>query len=112
MSNCGDERGKPASERVIIGSRSRPALARHVRLRFDEARKAWVLLAPERLLTASETAVAVLELCDGERSVREIASLLAAEFEAPEAAILDDILPMLQDLADRRFLAPDRTPAG
>lgn len=98
---------KSSAGRAVVGAGSRPRLARHVRLRFDETRKAWVLLAPERLLTPSETAVAVLELCDGARSVGEIARRLAAEFEAPEAEILADVLPLLQDLADRRFLAPD-----
>ena len=88
-------------ERLILSANSRPALARHVKLRMDDTRQRWVLLAPERLLTPSETAVAVLQLCDGARSVTDIAAQLAAEFDAPTAAILDDILPVLQDLADK-----------
>lgn len=96
--------GSP-SQRLIISTTSRPLLARHVRLRYDETRGCHLLLAPERLLTPSETAIAVLALCDGRRSVGDIADLLAAEFDAPATAILDDILPMLQDLADWRFLA-------
>jgi pyrroloquinoline quinone biosynthesis protein D len=93
--------------RIAVTAQSIPALARHVKLRHDEMRQRWILLAPERLLTPSETAVAVLQLCDGARSVQDIARLLATEFDAPEDAILNDILPMLQDLADRHFLDPD-----
>jgi pyrroloquinoline quinone biosynthesis protein D len=91
-------------ERLILTAASRPALGRHVKLRMDETRKRWVLLAPERLLTPSETAVAVLQLCDGGRSAGDIAAKLAAEFDAPPAAILDDILPVLQDLADKGYI--------
>ena len=108
MSDSGQQRSK----REIVVADTRPTLARHVRLRFDETRKAWVLLAPERLLTPSETAIAVLDKCDGSRSVRDIAALLAAEYEAPEADILVDAIALLQDLADRRFLALAPAAAG
>jgi pyrroloquinoline quinone biosynthesis protein D len=91
--------------RIVVEPGSKPALVRSVKLRFDDTRKIWVLLAPERLLTPSETAVAVLQHCDGHRTVLEIARLLAEEFDAPPEAIIEDILPLLQDLADRRFLS-------
>jgi pyrroloquinoline quinone biosynthesis protein D len=91
--------------RIILSRNSQPALVRHVKLRFDDTRKAWVLLAPERLMTPSETAVDVLKLCDGVRSIDVIAKTLAAEFDAPEDAILADILPLLQDMADKGYLA-------
>lgn len=114
MSGEGDAGGKapaPAPRgRVTVAAQSRVSLARHVKLRFDETRKVWVLLAPERLLTPSETAVAVLERCDGARTVADVARLLAAEFDAPEGEILADAVALLQDLADRRFI--DVTAAG
>ena len=91
-------------QRLMLTAASRPQLARHAKLRFDDTRKRWVLLAPERLLTPSETAVAVLQLCDGARAIDGIAAKLAAEFNAPAAAILDDILPVLQDLADKGYV--------
>jgi pyrroloquinoline quinone biosynthesis protein D len=91
-------------ERLVLMPTSRPQLARHAKLRFDDVRQRWLLLAPERLLTPSETAVAVLNLCDGARSIDSMATKLAAEFNAPAAAILDDILPVLQDLADKGYV--------
>jgi pyrroloquinoline quinone biosynthesis protein D len=91
-------------ERLLLTPASQPQLARHAKLRMDNTRKRWVLLAPERLLTPSETAVAVLNLCDGTRSIDGIATKLAAEFNAPAAAILNDVLPLLQDLADKGYV--------
>lgn len=90
--------------RRLIAKSDKPKLARHAKLRFDEARQTWLLLAPEKILTPSETAVEVLRLCDGVRPVEEIAADLAKEYEAPVAAILADILPMLQDLADKGYV--------
>jgi len=102
MSNS-DNSGLPRA-RAIVTPASRPALARHVKLKFDDVRQRWLILAPERLLTPSDTAVAVLKLCDGERPVDAVASALASEFDAPQQAILADILPVLQDLADKGYL--------
>jgi pyrroloquinoline quinone biosynthesis protein D len=90
--------------RLLLTTASQPVLARHVKLRFDDTRQRWVVLAPERLMTPSETAVEILKLADGRRTVGTIAAALAAEFDAPEEAILADILPLLQDMADQGYL--------
>lgn len=102
MSGSGDSAGP--RQRLVISAASQPALARHARLRFDETRKHWILLAPERLLTPSETAVEVLQMCDGRRSVEAMAAALAAEYDAAAADILADILPVLQELADKGYV--------
>ena len=47
----------------------RPRLARGVRLQEDKARGRFALLAPERVLEANSTAVEVLRLCDGTRTL-------------------------------------------
>lgn len=93
-----------APHRLLLDAASRPKLARHIRLRHDETRGQWVLLAPERILTPSETAIAVLKQCKGDRSIAAIAEALATEYDAPTADILADILPMLQDLADKGYV--------
>lgn len=87
-----------------IALETRPALPRHVRLRRDEARQSWVLLAPERALLIDETGAAILQRVDGATSVAEIAAALAAEYDAPAAEIGQDVMDFLQDLADRRLL--------
>jgi pyrroloquinoline quinone biosynthesis protein D len=45
--------------------------------------------------------VAVLKLCDGSRTVEEIAEALARTYDAPKERILADIVSMLQELADK-----------
>ena len=45
--------------------------------------------------------MAVLQQCDGVRDCRAVAAELARSFEADPAQILGDIVPMLQDLADK-----------
>ena len=64
-------------------------------------RDRWIILAPERVFNPDDTAVAVLKLCDGERSVGDIAAQLAAEYQAPLDVVTEDIMSMLQDLADK-----------
>jgi pyrroloquinoline quinone biosynthesis protein D len=78
--------------------------APHVRFRFDETRKAWIVLAPERLLLPDEQAVEILRLIDGERDVGAILDQLAGRFDAPREVISDDVLPMLQELVDKGVL--------
>jgi pyrroloquinoline quinone biosynthesis protein D len=85
-------------------STATPKLPRGVRLRRDEVRNEWLLLAPERVLKPDAIAVRVLELCDGARTVDEIVDELAAAFAAPREVIETDVKKMLGDLADKRVL--------
>ena len=81
-----------------------PAFNRGFRLRYDEVRSAWVVLAPERLFLLDEPAVEILKLVDGTRTVPEIVDLLAARFDAPREAIAADVEAMLRDLSDKGAL--------
>jgi pyrroloquinoline quinone biosynthesis protein D len=78
----------------------RPCLATFVRLQADPARGGMVLQAPERVLMLDEAAAATLNLVDGERTVAEIAALLAQDYDAPEAEIAADITALLDELAE------------
>lgn len=91
----------PPPARTILTAESKPYLPRHVKLRHDASRGRWVLLAPERVYDPAETAVAILRLADGGRTVDAIARHLASEYDAPHETILVDALAMLQDLADK-----------
>ena len=88
-------------KRTVIGPASKPALPRHVKMRHDAARDRWTILAPERVFTPDAVAVAVLQMCDGTRSVEAIAAELAQAYNAPKETILADVVPMLQELADK-----------
>jgi pyrroloquinoline quinone biosynthesis protein D len=87
--------------RLLIAPASRPRLRSHVKMRRDEVRGHWTILAPERVFTPDDIAVAVLQLCDGVRDLDAIAAQLAQTYNAPAGDILADILPMLQNLADK-----------
>ena len=98
----------PSSRNITVSEASRPKLPRHTRLKFDETRQVWVILAPERVLAPDEIAVEVLQLCDGVRSVEGIIDQLATRYAAERGAISADVIAMLQDLADKGFLTEAR----
>ena len=89
---------------IEVPSDAVPKLPRGVRLRRDEVRDQWLLLAPERVLHPDPVAVAILELCDGERSVDAIVEHLVMAYAAPREQIETDVKKMLRDLADKRVL--------
>ena len=98
----------PRSRNISVSEASRPVLPRHARLKFDETRQVWVILAPERVLAPDEIAVEVLQLCDGVRSVEAVIDLLAEKYSAERGAIAIDVIAMLQELADKGFLTEAR----
>ena len=96
------------SRNISVSEASRPVLPRHAKLKFDETRQVWVILAPERVLAPDAIAVEVLQLCDGVRSVETIIDQLAEKYTADRAEIATDVVAMLQDLADKGFLTEAR----
>jgi pyrroloquinoline quinone biosynthesis protein D len=92
-------------ERVEIGDASVPKLPKHVRLRFNEARQQWLVMAPERVFVPDDIALEILKRCDGVATVSAIADDLAAKFSAPRDEVGRDVITMLQDLADKGVLA-------
>jgi len=93
-----------SSGRLIVSQETRPYLPAYLKLRHDAGRDRWVLLAPERVLTPDQTAVAVLKLCDGKRAVKDIVEALAKEYSAPADVIRADVLDLLQGLADKGYI--------
>jgi len=96
------------SRNISVSEASRPLLPRHAKLKFDETRQRWVILAPERVLAPDEIAVEVVQLCDGVRSVEQMIDQLAEKYAAERGAISTDVIAMLQDLADKGFLTEAR----
>ncbi len=88
-------------ERFVVSAQTQPRLPKHIKLRHDEGRGRWLILAPERVFNPDETAVAVLKLCDGNTSVSKISERLAKLYQAPEGEILSDIIALLQELSDK-----------
>ncbi|MFB9682852.1 pyrroloquinoline quinone biosynthesis peptide chaperone PqqD [Amycolatopsis plumensis] len=86
----------------MITAESVPRLRRGVRLSFDHVRETHVLLFPEGVLVPNATAAAVLELCDGARSVTEITTALSRRYTG---VVAQDVLAVLSRLGDRRVVA-------
>ena len=78
---------------------SRPRLVTGARLQYDDVREEHLLLVPEGAVRLNPTAAAVLELCDGERSVDEIADTLSARYEG--ADVRDDVQGLVDGLTQR-----------
>jgi pyrroloquinoline quinone biosynthesis protein D len=78
-----------------------PFLPRSVKLIEDRARGRWVLNAPERVVVPDDTALEILHLCDGERTVDAICDVLAQRYNATAATIRADVIELLQELADK-----------
>jgi len=81
-----------------------PTFPRGVRLKHDEARQEWVLLAPERLIKCDPIATAIVQLCDGKRSLSDIVSILAEQFNADTSVIQRDVVALLQGLAEKKMV--------
>lgn len=96
------------SRHIRVSEASKPVLPRHAKLKFDETRQRWVILAPERVLAPDDIAVEILQLCDGVRRVADMIDQLAQKYTADRDAIGADVIAMLQDLADKGFLTEAR----
>ena len=82
-----------------------PKLPRHAKLRFDEARKKWIINAPERVFELDEIAAEVMQLIDGKSSIINIVDILVKKFEgASKDVVKKDVLSLLQPLAEKGFI--------
>ena len=91
-------------ERPLATTESKPYLPKYVRLHFDDTRHRFAVLAPERVYWPDDTAVEVLKLCDGERTISAIAARLARDYAAPAETIRADVLEFIQSWSDLRLL--------
>ena len=63
---------------------NRPRLVDGARLQYDDVREEHLLLVPEGAVRLNETAAQVLELCDGRRSLDEIAAALSQRYSGAD----------------------------
>ncbi len=81
-----------------------PRLAGGVRLEWDGVRERYVLLCPEGILLLNRTAAAILALCDGQRTVRAIATELRAVYRGVAE---HEIAGFLELLTHKRLVVYD-----
>jgi len=85
-------------------SATKPRLLRGVRLKYDDTRSEWLLLAPERVIKADAIAVEILKRCDGTATLGSIVDELAAQFSADRSRVETDVRALLQELAAKRMV--------
>ena len=76
---------------------AKPRLARSVRLRHDRVRDRWLLLAPERGFVLNGSALAIVRLLDGTRTLAEVAAQLGSEAARDVAGDIDGFVHRLQE---------------
>jgi pyrroloquinoline quinone biosynthesis protein E len=87
-----------------LGPQSRPRLAAKARLKWDAREHKFLLLYPERGLLLNETAAAIVQLCDGSRTIEDIARALAEDDGGDAADTLRESLTFLGELRARALL--------
>jgi pyrroloquinoline quinone biosynthesis protein D len=83
---------------MALTAASVPALWRLARLEFDPVRQQRVLLYPEGVVLLNKTGSAILDLCDGKRSIAEIAGVLNDTYNCDVTA---DVIEYLSGLVER-----------
>jgi coenzyme PQQ biosynthesis protein PqqD len=86
---------------VTLTVESVPALWRVARLQFDPVRNRQVLLYPEGVVLLNDTGAAILELCDGRRSIQQISVLLGERYHCDVTA---DVIEYLSRLAQQALI--------
>ncbi len=85
-----------------VNGDSKPRLIRKARLRYEEVRKMDMLLLPERVVKLNSTGAAILRLCNGERTVREIARELESQYGRPN--LQGEVLEYLGKVAEQGWI--------
>ena len=86
---------------MAFTGRSRPALWRFARIDYDAVRRRRVLLYPEGAILLNDTAAEILDLCDGVRTIDDIASALGERYQAD---VRDDVLECLTRLGETELV--------
>jgi coenzyme PQQ biosynthesis protein PqqD len=86
---------------VAIATSAIPAIWRLARLQFDDVRQQRVLLYPEGVVLLNDTGAAILELCDGRRSIADIAAALGERYQCDVTA---DVIEYLSQLVERELV--------
>jgi pyrroloquinoline quinone biosynthesis protein D len=85
----------------LLTSDSVPTLWRLARLDYDPVRQRPVLLYPEGTVLLNDTGAAILELCNGGRTVAQIISILTERYQAD---VSGDVGDYLEQMAQRELI--------
>ncbi|WP_326837360.1 pyrroloquinoline quinone biosynthesis peptide chaperone PqqD [Amycolatopsis rhabdoformis] len=79
-----------------------PRLATKAMLKHDSVRDVELLLLPERVVLLNKSGAAILGLCDGSRTVRELVEQLERDFQATD--LENDVMSFLEDASGRGWV--------
>ncbi|HVH83741.1 MAG TPA: pyrroloquinoline quinone biosynthesis peptide chaperone PqqD [Steroidobacteraceae bacterium] len=85
-----------------VNAAARPAIARGMRLQWEPAQEAHVLLYPEGMVKLNGSAGAILARCDGARTLAEIVADLERAFGATDLS--GDVTAFVELALERRWL--------
>ncbi len=87
---------------MAVTSTTVPVLWKLAKLDFDRVRQQPILQYPEGVVLLNDTGAAILELCDGQRTVSAIAGILEQRYQAE---VLMDVIDYLSQLADKELIS-------
>jgi pyrroloquinoline quinone biosynthesis protein D len=87
---------------AAVAADARPAIPRGLKLQWEAAQEAHVLLYPEGMVKLNDSAGAILERCDGVRTVTEIVADLERTFAT--SGLAEDVMAFVTLALERRWL--------
>ena len=88
----------------LIPSSVTPKFDYGVRLKHDKVRERYVILGPEILIELNQTGTAIMSEIDGQSTITDIISRLAAQFEVNPNDITQDVVEFCTSMVMRRVL--------
>ncbi len=86
----------------VIGALSRPAVERGLRLQWEAAQNAYVLLYPEGMIKLNTSAGEILKRCDGATTIADITADLERAFSA--TGLSDDVVRFVAMAVEKKWL--------
>jgi pyrroloquinoline quinone biosynthesis protein D len=84
-----------------LSAQSVPRLWKLARLDYDTVRQRHVLLYPEGAVLLNETGAAILELCNGTRTLGDIVTILTERYRTD---VTTDVAEYLEQMAERELI--------
>jgi len=85
-----------------VAADTRPRIGRGLRLQWEPAQNAHVLLYPEGMVKLNQSAGEILRRCDGERMITEIVADLECTFGV--SGLSDDVTAFVSMALEKRWL--------
>jgi len=88
----------------LISASVTPRFDYGVRLKHDKVRERYVVLGPEILIELNQTGTAIMSEIDGQSTITDIISRLAARFEVNPNDIKHDVIEFCTSMVTRQVL--------